>query len=209
MQSETLIAGQITKQFLLENSGTSDILGIKLKPTVLTHLYDLDMSSLTDKVVDAKSILSQEKLFLEKDFFACGNHEEKIFKAEKYFQTLPALKSWKETPADKAVTLVFEKKGMITVTELCSIAGVGERQLENLFKKYIGLSPKFFSRVIRFTYIFELVQKNKQRWSALAYEAAYYDQSHFIRNFKNFTGENPSAYSFDEKNMANFFLNKK
>jgi len=80
--------------------------------------------------------------------------------------------------------------------------------LENLFKKWVGLSPKLFARIIRFSYIFQLVQDNNQSWSSLAYEAAYYDQSHFIRNFKSFTGENPADYSFDEENMANFFLKR-
>ena len=64
-------------------------------------------------------------------------------------------------------------------------------------------------RIIRFNYIFKLIQDNNQSWSGLAYEASYFDQSHFIRNFRDFTGENPSDYDFDEKNMANFFLQKK
>jgi transcriptional regulator GlxA family with amidase domain len=98
---------------------------------------------------------------------------------------------------------------MIPVSAIARVAGVGERQLENLFKKYIGLSPKFYSRIIRFNYIFSLVRENHQSWSGLAYEASFFDQSHFIRNFRDFTGENPSDYAFDEKNLANFFLHKK
>jgi AraC-like DNA-binding protein len=98
---------------------------------------------------------------------------------------------------------------MVTMTELSEAAGVGERQLENLFKKFVGLSPKFFARIIRFNYIFRLAESHGDNWTRLAYEAAYYDQSHFIRNFKKFTGESPAAYAFDEENMANFFLKKK
>jgi AraC-like DNA-binding protein len=139
----------------------------------------------------------------------CDSFDERILATEKYFETLPAVGCWKQNATDTAVGLIFEKKGMISVSELATFTGVGERQLENLFKKYIGLSPKFFSRIVRFNHIFDLVKKNKSRWSSLAYEAAYYDQSHFIRNFKTFTGESPSAYSFEEENMANFFLNKK
>ncbi|HEV8284257.1 MAG TPA: helix-turn-helix domain-containing protein [Chitinophagaceae bacterium] len=209
LQSKSLVAGQITKHFLLENTGTSSVLGIKLRPASLTHLYNLDMHLLTDYVPDIRSILQQQLSPIEMAIRQLDDHPEKINKIEEYFKNLPALKSWKITSADKAIDLIFEKKGMVTVAELCSSSGIGERQLENLFKKYVGLSPKFFSRIIRFNYIFELVQENKQTWSALAYEAAYYDQSHFIRNFKKFTGESPSSYSFDEQNMANFFLNKK
>lgn len=209
VQSKTLIAGQITKHFLLENTGRSNILGIKLKPTTLTHLFDLNMSLLTDTVVNANSVAGGQLSILEKLLGGGEHYEEKIGKAVEHFQRLAAVKDWKETAADIAIGLIFEKNGMTTVTEISQEAGVGERQLENLFRKYVGLSPKFFSRIVRFNYIFELVQRNKQRWSSLAYEAAYYDQSHFIRNFKDFTGENPSDYAFDEKNIGNFFLNKK
>jgi AraC-like DNA-binding protein len=98
---------------------------------------------------------------------------------------------------------------MLTVTELCETVYISERQIQNLFKKYVGLSPKLFARIIRFSYIFQLQEKKEQNWAGLAYDAAFYDQAHFIRNFKNFTGESPAAYGFDENNMANFFLKKK
>ena len=45
-------------------------------------------------------------------------------------------------------------------------------------------------------------------WSDVSFLAGYYDQSHFIKNFKEFTGENPSDYGFNDINMANFFLKK-
>ena len=120
-----------------------------------------------------------------------------------------SLKPCKNTAVDLAVDLIFAKHGMTTVSTITKSIGIGERQLENLFRKYVGLSPKFFMRIIRFNYIFKLVQDNHQSWSSLAYEASYFDQSHFIRNFRDFTGENPSDYSFDEMNIANFFLQKK
>ncbi len=97
---------------------------------------------------------------------------------------------------------------MVAVAVMAQSIGLSERQLERLFKKYIGLSPKFYTRIIRFSTIFELIQQEDPGWAGLAYESGFYDQSHFIRNFKAFTGEDPSRYGFDEKNMANFFLKK-
>ena len=206
LQSKNLLAGQIRKHFLLENTGTASILGIKFRPTSLTQLYNLDMCLLTDKVVDIRVLKHPAPLI--RAVHASDDHYERVYLLNEYFKNLPMVKNWQQMPVDKAVDLISKKNGMITITEVCEVAGIGERQLENLFKKYIGLSPKFFSRIIRFNYIFQLVQKDDQNWTSLAYEAAYYDQSHFIRNFRSFTGERPSAYSFDEKNMANFFLKK-
>jgi len=203
-QEKKLLAGQISKHFYLENTGVSKVVGIKLKPTALTQLFGTHMLDLTDSVVE----LPVEMMQIESTMSKGSNFDECVSKLDDYFRALIREKELPANPVEAAVQYIFEKHGMVTVKDLCELVGVGERQLENLFKKYVGLSPKFYARLIRFNYIFELVQQNNNNWSDLAYQAAFYDQSHFIRNFKDFTGENPTDYAFDEKTMANFFLRK-
>ena len=209
LQSESLLAGQIRKHFFLENTGRSDIVGIKLKPTALTHLFGLDMHQFTDKVVDLSPVLGNHFSETSNRLRESNDFVEKVSFLNTHFKKLLSENPFRVTAADRAVGIILSNHGMLPVSAISRSAGVGERQLENLFKKYIGLSPKFFTRVIRFSYIFTLIQENKQNWSGIAYDASFFDQSHFIRNFKDFTGENPSDYSFDEKNLANFFLQKK
>jgi AraC-like DNA-binding protein len=208
-QSRSLLAGQIKKHFFLENTGASGMVGIKLKPTAITHLYGLSMHEFTDRVVDISSVLGDHFTSTEEKLLVATSHTERITILNNHFLQLLTTIKIRETAADRAVELILSQHGMIPVSAIARVAGVGERQLENLFKRYVGLSPKLFTRIIRFSYIFQLVQENNQSWTGLAYEASFFDQSHFIRNFKDFTGENPSDYSFDEKNMANFFLHKK
>lgn len=209
LQSDSLLAGQIRKHFYLENTGRSDIVGIKLKPTALTYLFGLNMYQFADKVVDLSSGLGTHFSDAANQLRAIKDHNEKINVLNNHFRKLLPGKPFLETAADRAADIIFAQHGMIPVSAIARVAGVGERQLENLFKKYIGLSPKFYTRIIRFNYIFSLIQENNQSWTGIAFEASFFDQSHFIRNFKDFTGENPSDYSFDEKNLANFFLQKK
>jgi AraC-like DNA-binding protein len=52
------------------------------------------------------------------------------------------------------------------------------------------------------------MQRKDNAWVDVALNSGYFDQSHFIRNFKAFTGESPAQYGFDKKNLANFFLRK-
>lgn len=109
---------------------------------------------------------------------------------------------------DGFTELIFESNGMAGIKDLCEAGNKSERQLQRLFKKYIGLSPKYYARIIRFNYIFRLIKEKERSWAEIVFESGYYDQSHFIRNFKAFTGEDTSAYYFEAPNMANFFLNK-
>jgi AraC-like DNA-binding protein len=206
IQTRTLLAGQIDKHFYLENTGRSGIFGIKLQPTALTNLFGLNMKDITNKVIDLSSVKQIPIQNLSDVLVSQATYDAKLEAATDFFKEASRHRNG-VSPVEAAVKRILFEHGMISVAELTGIAHVGERQLENLFKKYVGLSPKLFTRIIRFSYIFELIREQKT-WSDLAYEAAFYDQSHFIRNFKDFTGENPADYQFDDKTMANFFLRK-
>jgi AraC-like DNA-binding protein len=207
-QSQCLLAGQIDAHFFLENTGRSGIFGIKLRPTTLTQLFAMDMSGYTNGVVDLFAVREIPDVnALASTLTSSVTHEEKVTAANDYFLRYASRVGEAMSPAQRAVDMIIQRRGMITISELTSLVSVGERQLENLFRRNIGLSPKRYCRIIRFSYIFELIREHSS-WSDLAYEAAFYDQSHFIRNFRDFTGENPADYAFDERNMANFFLRK-
>ncbi len=205
-QTPTLLAGQINKYFYLENTGVSGICGIKLHPTALANLFGLNMKEFTNKVVDLSSMKEIPIGDLSAVLVSSATHDIKIKSANTFFENVARHKLIPSS-IDAAVNTVIVEHGMISVAELTEVTQVGERQLENLFKKHVGLSPKLYARIIRFSYIFELIKEQKT-WSDLAYEAAFYDQSHFIRNFLAFTGENPADYQFNDKSMANFFLRK-
>jgi len=207
LQTTSLFAGQITKHFYLENIGASAILGIKFKPAALAILYNLEMHNYTNEVFDLKLVIGDAMQKIEHELRSTKNHELIITRLDSYFEELLKNKPYLETLIEKAVELILHNNGMISIKEITELIGVGERQIELLFKRFVGVPPKLFTRIIRFSYIFQLVNKNHS-WTDLAYQAAYFDQSHFIKNFKNFTGENPTDYQFEEKNMANFFLKK-
>lgn len=206
LQSPNLLAGQISSYFYLENTGPTGSFAIKLKPAALTQLFSLSMDQYLDKIVDL-DIFPHQQLSTLKDILLPFQNEQHLkLVLDNHFIELS--KNASENPLKDTLDLIFNSNGMATVAEMTKVAGVGERQLERLFKKYIGLSPKYYARVIRFNYIFQLIKSKNSSWAEIVYQSGYYDQSHFIRNFKAFTGEDPSSYFFEEKNMANFFLNK-
>ena len=70
---------------------------------------------------------------------------------------------------------------------------VSERQLNRLFKQWIGLSPKELTRIIRFqNALRNIILADNVNWSSLAVESGYHDQAHFISEFKAFTGITPT-----------------
>ena len=206
VQTPNLLAGQISSFFHLKNTGPTGSFAIKLKPAALTQLFGLSMDQYLDKIVELETIPNPKLTALKAKVLPFENEQRLKVVLDDYFIGLS--QNATKNPLQNTLDLIFNSNGMAPVSEMAAVAGVGERQLERLFKKYIGLSPKYYARIIRFNYIFQLIKSKNSTWAEIVYQSGYYDQSHFIRNFKAFTGEDPSSYFFEEKNMANFFLNK-
>lgn len=83
----------------------------------------------------------------------------------------------------------------LSVSEFCKQYGINQRKLERLFNKYIGISPKLFYRISRFKEITNLLENSRNNgFTSLAYDHNYYDQTHFIKDFKSFTGNTPTEF---------------
>lgn len=206
-QAYSLFAPQITKHFHLQNTGKTEILGLKLHPTVAAHVFGISMEKTADSVVPLKSLRLKEL-----------NRLDQLVRAEKTMNhrvgvMLNEVARWSDRVPEKhfvdiSVERIFETHGLVSVADLCRHTGVGERHLEKGFQKLVGISPKYFARIVRFNYVFEVIEQHAPDWQEIVFRAGYYDQSHFIRNFKAFTGEDPSRYLFGESNLANFFLKR-
>ena len=81
----------------------------------------------------------------------------------------------------------------IPVIELASIACVSKKQFERLFKELVGTNPKEYARIVRFQKSLKLLQHYQEdaNQAQLAYQCGYADQSHFIREFRRFSGYTP------------------
>lgn len=207
-QSRSLLAGQIKKHFFLENTGRSDMIGIKFQPAALAVLFNVSMDAFTDRVVDLEEALGEIAVPWKAIGFSAEAPEKKIEALEHFLREAVKQVKTETSLIDNSLSEIFSSHGMCSVSDLAQKAGVSERYLEQQFKKQVGLSPKFYARIIRFSRIFQLVQEENPVWSDLVYGAGFYDQSHFIRNFKSFTGEDPSRYGFTRKDLANFFMKK-
>lgn len=96
-------------------------------------------------------------------------------------------------PIDYILPLVIREGGLLNIDRLASDACLSKRQFERVFKDRIGLSPKFFSRLVRFSNAWVLKESSPGlSWIKIAHECGYFDQMHLIRDFKEFAGTNPS-----------------
>ena len=96
---------------------------------------------------------------------------------------------------DEALRLIERNKGNISIRQLELSTYTTKRTLERHFLEQVGMHPKTYSRIVRFSGVIRYMESNFQvKWRQLAETFGYYDQSHFIHDFKTLTGSLPQHY---------------
>lgn len=105
-----------------------------------------------------------------------------------------------------AINIINQARGIITIEKLASETCLSRKQFERKFSELIGITPKQFLKTIRLQYSLYLKSRNeKLNITDLAYEVGYYDQAHFINEFKLQTGFTPKQYFDNNAAYSDFF----
>jgi len=96
----------------------------------------------------------------------------------------------------KISAYIVDRSGQIRVDDLAFDAAMSARQLRRLFLEEMGLTPKHFCRVIRFRHSLPRLRSAKRGdWTQVALDCGYYDQAHFINEFREFSGYTPGEFA--------------
>jgi len=128
--------------------------------------------------------------------------EEKLFFATSDKQRIEAIEQFllsqlKDCQTDKliaeAVKLIYETKGTIRIKELNEKLSISQSPFEKRFRKTVGTTPKKFASIVRFNSVVDNIKNNKSL-TTIYYENNFFDQAHFIKSFKQFTGDTPENF---------------
>ncbi|MEJ1241012.1 helix-turn-helix domain-containing protein [Chryseolinea sp. T2] len=93
----------------------------------------------------------------------------------------------------EAVRLIYESKGGIRIKELNERLSISQSPLEKRFRKVVGTTPKKFASIVRLNHVITSLNKTKSL-TEICYDNNFFDQAHFNRDFKQFTGETPENF---------------
>jgi AraC-like DNA-binding protein len=106
----------------------------------------------------------------------------------------------------EGVRRIMLARGALDLAALAGELGLSVRQFERRFDASVGLPPKLFCRMQRFIQVFRVIGQQPCNWVDTAVACGYYDQSHLIRDFKNFSGETPAILLAKDADLARHFL---
>ena len=97
--------------------------------------------------------------------------------------------------------LIIQSKGIVKVRELEELSGYSSRYINKIFDKELGLSTKQLCNSIKFQFLLDDMNKGiGDSFTSIASEYNFYDQAHFIHEFKEFSGKTPGEYAEEVKN---------
>ena len=136
-------------------------------------------------------ILRSELLLLEEQLSEAATHPAKV-KVIEEFLVSRMIAITPDMLVVKALNLIYARNGNIRITELCAQLNTSQSPLEKRFRKVVGASPKKFASVVRLKNM--LKGDGNIPLTQRGLDAGFYDQSHFIKEFKRFTGDTPENY---------------
>ena len=165
---------------------------------------EMPMNELTDYVVDGELVMSNEILNMRETLLALSSPKQKFIYAEQYLSRAFARKLQLNPFIDYSVNLILQSPQQLSITYLSEKVGFSQKHFIKIFKEHVGVTPKTFLRIIRFQKALREIEANRTaKWTSIAHESGYYDQAHFINDFKEFSGFTP--YQF--LNMKSSFTN--
>ncbi len=195
------------------NSIGSKIFGVKIKPAGM-HLFVKNVHSIKDRFIDIDTLNNKALLQLEDRVLAAPAIKEKIEIVNDHI-----LQNLKRSPCttdlqylEKMVDLILTHKGNIRFNSLINYFNINYKKAERLFLKYIGLTPKTYIRIIRFNTCVNHYNASDSL-TQMAFENGFFDQSHFIKEFKQFTSLTPrqflkKEYSLSQSESLNIINNR-
>ena len=203
--SEIYFTGLFTKTAFWKTEVNTPMFGIRLKPESLFYFFDIPAADLLNNVVDADMVFSGQAGIMGEKMFGVANISSIIQIAESYFLNSLYRHKQDRNYVAEACRLIRYSQGGLSVQALSETLYISKRQLQRSFKKQFGASPKTYQRIIRFRNAFQYARKRnsgKLSWTDVSYETGYADQAHFIRDFREFTGDTPSVLA---RNDQSFF----
>ncbi|WP_284652265.1 helix-turn-helix transcriptional regulator [Flavobacterium terrisoli] len=206
IQPKSFVYGQITKFIDLEPTGRIGIFSVRFQPNGLQNFIDVKVSDLTDRIISLKDLWGNEGKMLETQMLSAANNEERLTIIERFLESQQRPITEKDIQIEKCVTAIMESNGIISIEKLIEEFQISKRHLERSFISNVGVSLKFFSRIIRFNYALQLINdKDFSSFTNVALDGGFYDQAHFIKDFKEITGLNPKQYFCENLEMVKFF----
>jgi AraC-like DNA-binding protein len=202
------VSGVRTKAITIPSGKGSRMLIVAFKKGMAHPFYSLPMSELTDQVVAADLVFGRRFCDLREQLLHAASIDQMFLLVEKFLFQQAGDSLHADVPSkciEYAVSNIVDKPDVAGFQELSDHIGYSQKHFIELFKRQVGVRPRQYLRIMRFQKaVLEIEHNQSVHWSSVALESGYYDQAHFINDFKTFSGFTPNEYIKRKTDLLNY-----
>ncbi len=189
--SDARVMGVVSGRHTRTLEGKGRVFGIKLRPGAFRPILGGAVSTITDRNLPLSDFFDG----LEEAILATTDDRERIDIAEAFLRERLPARDAKIDEVNRIMDLILTDLEITKVEDLVQRSGVSKRTLQRLFSDYVGVSPKWVINRYRLHEALERAAGGEPiDWTRLALDLGYFDQAHFIRDFKKLVGKTPTDY---------------
>lgn len=193
--SGAVVSGAHGHIFTPDTAEETFIIGVHFKPGGAFPFLGLPAGDLTDTHVDLETLWGTTAYRLRERMCEARTSAERFRLLEEALLNRLCHGAEQHYAVSAALEMFGKRQAGPRVREAAKYLGLSQRRFIQVFKAEVGLTPKLFSRIQRFQQTRTFIQNNPSiNWADLAVDLGYFDQSHFIREFVEFSGLSPTDY---------------
>lgn len=198
------ISGERTA-YLIIQSAHAKMMGIRFRPGGAFPFLKFPVSELSNQVVNLDLVIGSHATRIREMLLCAPTIDGKLKVLENSLFELANNNLNPHNWIHQAINQLLISPQVWSIRDLADKMGFSQKHLISQFDKHVGLSPKVFSRVMKFQKVLQRIEMQKEiDWATVAYQCGYYDQAHFIKEFKVFSGINPSQYLTQRGEYLNY-----
>jgi len=192
-QPQFALCGQMTTYNHVRADNNCGMIGVVLQTHSAARILGFPLCEATGETVNLADVMRDWKNFSDK-FYRCNDDISRVCVIEKFLLSRCRFhKNFHDSFVESCIDEIEKSKGLYLPLKSTEVYTLSERSMQRIFKERTGLSPKKYADIIRFQHAVEFIGKTEKLTTA-AYETGFYDQAHFVKEFKRFTGLSPSEF---------------
>jgi AraC-like DNA-binding protein len=202
------VSGVRTQPITIPSGRGSRMLVVAFKKGKAHPFYPLPMSEITNRVLGAELVFGNDVLDLREQLLAAPSIDRMFVLVESFLlhRAGDSLSPDNRSECvDYVLSSIVSKPNGLGFQQLSDQIGYSQKHFINLFKKRVGIPPGQYMKIMRFQKaVLQIENANDFHWSDIALQNGFYDQSHFINEFRNFSGFTPGEYIARKTNLLNY-----
>jgi AraC-like DNA-binding protein len=193
--NSSIVSGPHSEFYIIDTSQESTVIGIHFKPGGIRPFLKMPLHELHNVHMPMDFLWGYSSGEIRDELLESDSPENMFRVLERRLFSL-AVRPLTKHPAIQFVLSEFQNSPFAgTVGKVMDQIGISHRHFNQIFKEEIGMTPKRLCRIIRFQQVLRMIDNGRMiDWSDTALACGYYDQAHFIKDFRNFSGIKPSEY---------------